>query len=363
MDKESVSPLDRAVDRRAFLRGCGALGVGALAGGALQSVFRVVPIDRGRLQIEQTLIRMGTYVTLTAVDESRARAEEAIARAVQEMDRLVAILSRHDPSTPLSHLNRQGTLRDGPPELLEVVRRSLWTHRVSGGAFDVTVKPVLDLFPEDGSLDAAMPSDAAVHAALAHVGSSKLEVGDRHVRLAEAGMGVTLDGIAKGFIVDRMSEVLAGNGVANHLVNAGGDIRARGLRSDGGRWHIAVEDPQRKGRYPAVIQLGTGAVATSGNYEIYFDRQKIHHHIIDPGSGTSPARSASVSVISTSATVADALATAIFVMKPERGIALVDSLAGNECLIIGRNDESHRSAGWDAFTARGDHRAVLRERG
>jgi thiamine biosynthesis lipoprotein len=351
MEKETFPHVNRRIDRRAFLKGCTALGVGAIAGGALQSVFKVVPIGGARLQVEQTLIRMGTYVTITAIDDSRARAEDAIEHAVQEMDRLVAILSRHDPSTPLSHLNARGTLLDAPPELVEVARRSLWVSRVSGGAFDVTVKPVLDLFPEDGPAVAAMPSDAAVHAALAHVGSSGLEVGERHIRLREPGMGVTLDGIAKGYVVDRMSAVLASRGVESYLVNAGGDMRARGRRSDGRRWRIAVEDPQKKGHYPAVIELGTAAVATSGSYEIYFDRQKIHHHIIDPTDGASPLQSVSVSVISTSATEADALATAVFVMKPPRGVGLIDSLAGNECLVISRKGESHRSRGWDRFTA------------
>lgn len=358
MERKTLSHLHRRIDRRAFLKACGALGAGAVTGGVLQSVLEVVPVGRSRLQVEQTLIRMGTYVTITAMEASRARAEQAIAGAVEEMDRLVAILSRHDPSTPLSYLNRHGTLRDAPPELIEVVRRSLWVHRASGGAFDITVKPVLDLFREGGAPDAAMPSDATVHAALAQVGSGKLEIGERHVHFRQPGMGVTLDGIAKGYIVDRMSGVLASHGIENHLVNAGGDIRVRGRRRDGRPWRIAVEDPQKRERYLEVIELGSGAVATSGSYEIYFDRRRIHHHIIDPTDGTSPAHSVSVSVISTSAMEADALATTVFVLKPERGIGLVASLAGNECLVIGGGGESYRSAGWDGFAARSDHRAV-----
>jgi FAD:protein FMN transferase len=357
MEKERFPYLDRQIGRRAFLKGCGALGVGAIVGGTLQSTLKVIPIGHARQQVAQTLIRMGTYVTITAIDESRARAEEAIERAVREMDRLVAILSRHDPSTPLSHLNRFGKLGDAPPELIAVFRRSLWVHRVSGGAFDVTVEPVLDLFSEDGTHGVAMPSEAAVGAALAHVGSSKLEVGERHVHYREPGVGVTLDGIAKGYIVDQMSEMLSSQGIESHLVNAGGDIRVRGGRSDGRPWNIAVEDPQKKKRYPAMIELTNGAVATSGSYEVYFDRQRVHHHIIDPANGTSPVQSQSVSVISTSATDADALATAVFVLKAGRGIELIDSLAGNECLIIGRSGE-YRSGGWESFTARSDLRTV-----
>lgn len=348
MKNESLSFLGHPVNRRTFLKACGLLGVGVVTGGALQSVFRVVPIGPRRLQVEQTLVRMGTYVTLTAVDESRARAEEAIGRAVTEMDRLIAVLNRHDASTPLSYLNRVGTLNDAPPELIEVMRHSINVGAQSGGAFDVTVAPVLDLFPEDESLG-HLPSDAAVHAALAHVGPHKVEMAGRRIRFREDGVEVTLDGIAKGYIVDHMSDVLASCGVANHLVNAGGDIRVRGRRSDGRPWHIAVEDPEKKGHYPDRIQMSSGAVATSGNYEIYFDREKIHCHIIDPTTGVSPARSSSVSVIAANTTRADALSTTLFVMGPERGVGLVESLPGTECLMIGRRGESWRSRGWNEF--------------
>jgi thiamine biosynthesis lipoprotein len=349
MRDDVMKQLGRNVDRRTFLKACGVLGVGAVAGGALQAASRVVRLGPRHVSVERTLLRMGSFVTITAVHESRDRAEEAVGRAIEEMDRLAAILSRHDASTPLSLINREGELRDAPAELIEVVRASLWANRASDGAFDVTVQPVLDLFEGDG---ARLPDRDAVRAALACVGSRRIELGERSVRLHGEGVRVTLDGIAPGYIVDRMSEVLSSHGIENHLVNASGDIRVRGRRADGRPWHIAVEDPEKKGHYPEVIELGSGAVSTSGDYEIYFDREKIHHHIIDPATGASPPLATSVSVVSETAMRSDALSTAVFVLAPARGIELVHSLPATQCLVLGRGGESYRSRGWSAFSAR-----------
>ncbi len=340
----------KPVDRRAFLKACGVLGLGAVAGGALQSAYRVVRLDRARLQVERTVVRMGTYVTVTAVHDSRDHAEQAIGRGIEEMDRLVSILSRHEAPSALSVLNREGVLDDAPSELLDVIRHSLWMHRATGGAFDVTVKPVVDLLAGSFASDGRPPSDAAIRDALARVGSERVEIDGRSIRYTTPGTGITLDGIAKGFIVDRISDSLSRDGVENHLVNAGGDIRVRGHRSNGKPWRIAVEDPEKKGHYRSTIELGGGAVATSGDYEIYYDRERLYHHIVDPSTGVCPVAATSVSVAAGSAALSDALATAVFVLGPASGPALVDTMGGPACLVIEPHGEMVRSRGWSALT-------------
>lgn len=343
----------RNVDRRTFFKACGILGVGMVAGGALQGAFNVVRLGPGRLQVERTLLRMGSFVTITAVHESRDRAEAAIGHAIEELDRLAAILSRHDASSPLSVLNRDGGLRGAPPELTDVLGVALAMHGASAGAFDVTVQPVLDLYEGAMVRGAALPDDAGVRAALARVGAGHLRVAGRDVRFEQPGMRVTLDGIAPGYIVDRVSDVLVAHGVDSHMINASGDIRVRGNRADGRPWRIAVEDPQKRGNYPDVIELGAGAVSTSGSYEIYYDRDKLHHHIIDPATGNSPAAASSVSVIASTSMQADALSTAAFVLPPSRAMAVVNAAGGGECLVIGRDGGQHRSPGWNEYAARG----------
>jgi thiamine biosynthesis lipoprotein len=132
------------------------------------------------------------------------------------------------------------------------------------------------------------------------------------------------------------------------LINAGGDIRTAGRRADDKPWTVAIEDPRKKKAYPAIIQMTDGAVATSGNYEIYYDKDKIYHHVVDPRSGLSPGHSTSVSVTAASVMMADALSTAVFVQEPGEGIRLIDSLERSECLVLGKTGEQLKSRGWNA---------------
>lgn len=353
-DSELVSRLRRKWDRRSFLKAFGVFAGGAVVGGTLQAVFNVVKTGRGLFKVDLTRVRMGTYVTLTAVDESRDRAQEAIGRAFDEMDRLIAIFSRHDPATPVAVLNDAGALTGTPPELIDVVHRSLDFHRMSGGTFDITVKPVLDLFASTVGMGRDMPAVDEIDHVLARVGSKHIEISGRHMRFARPGMGITLDGIAKGYIVDRTSETLTGLGIESHLINAGGDIRASGKRSDGRPWTIAVEDPAKKRNYPEVIRLTNGAVATSGSYEIYYDKARVFHHVIDPRSGASPGHNESVSVIARSVMEADALSTSVFVLEPTDGLRFIEGLQGAECLVLGHAGTKSQSNGWAHFAAARD---------
>jgi thiamine biosynthesis lipoprotein len=153
-------------------------------------------------------------------------------------------------------------------------------------------------------------------------------------------MGITLDGIAKGYIVDRMAEVLLGNGVGNFLINAGGDIRTAGTKEEGLPWTVAVQDPTKQHQFPDVVQMTGGAVATSGGYE------RSYHHIVHSETGALPEYSASVTVFAPTAMAADAMATTLFAMKPGDGLKLIDTLPGHECLIIDDLGAQRRSEGW-----------------
>ena len=160
------------------------------------------------------------------------------------------------------------------------------------------------------------------------------------------GMGITLDGIAKGYIVDRAGEVLAAKGIVNHLINAGGDILTNGVAAKGKPWTVAIQDPAKHKQYPDVIQLASGAIATSGNYEVFYDKEKVFHHIVDGRSGISPEISASVTVKADTVMDADALATSVFVMQPTLGINFINSQPDCECLVVGNNGLVAKSKGW-----------------
>jgi thiamine biosynthesis lipoprotein len=159
-------------------------------------------------------------------------------------------------------------------------------------------------------------------------------------------MALTLDGIAKGYVVDRLAGVLERHGVTRYLVDAGGDIRARGTKEGGVPWTVAVRDPALGGSYSDMLHVVGGAVATSGSYLRAYDAEGLHHHVFDAGTGCSPARTLSASVVAPTAMAADALATAVLLMEPRGAVRFVDGLRGCACLIIDREGAAVRSRRW-----------------
>lgn len=330
-----------------------------------------VRIDDTTHKVTQIRPAMGSFVAISALHESHDLAEDAIGRAFEEMDRLIAVLNRFDGASPLSHLNDTGRIDAAPPELVEVIGRSLACHRASSGAFDITVKPLIDLYRDPSSYTPLAPPTAAeIDAAVDLVGPEHLRLDGRDVRFARSGMGVTLDGIAKGYVVDGIAESLVASGAGRFLINAGGDIRAAGTRGDEQPWTVAIRDPRdaipsfESGAWerdewsapnaPSTLPLRDGAIATSGGYEIYFDRERLAHHIVRGETGDSPRGAMSVTVTAPTTVEADSLATAVFVLGPQQGARLISGLADSECLIIDRDGNEHRSPGWRGASAPGN---------
>ena len=319
-----------------------------------------VPVAGNRHKLTVTRPSMGTLVSVTAIHASRDLMEDALGRALAEMDRVVELLNRYDPSSAVSVLNDQGVIRSPPPELSAVMEEALVQNRVSLGAFDPTVQPLVDLFRErstsgggarvhghaPGPSSMNPPSSREVLALLDLVDPRAVTLAPRSIRFGKEGMGVTLDGIAKGYVVDRVAAVLQEHGLADFLINAGGDIRSAGLREDGRPWQVAVQDPRKAGAFPDIIPLSGMAVATSGSYEIYYDPERTHHHIVDSENGLSPQLSQSVSVVAPTTMEADALATSVFLMDPEGGAAFIDSIPRCACLIVDRRGRKVSSARW-----------------
>jgi len=294
---------------------------------------------------------MSTRVSVAAIHHSRPLLEDAAGRAFEEMDRLIGILNRFDPSSAVGVLNSEGRLSGPPPELAQLLDRSAAVHQASGGAFDVTVQPLVDLLHGSDSLAGSGALDSSEwREALEQVGFDAVRVSDRRVALERDGMGITLDAIAKGFIVDAMAAVLQGHGLKRFLIDAGGDIRAEGSREDASGWMVAVRDPRHGGILPDVLRLTRGAVATSGGYEARFDPEGSWHHIVSASTGRSPEDVLSVTVTGPTVFAADALATATSLMSPREGVGLMNSLPGFECMVIDAEGRSSVSAGWNEHT-------------
>jgi thiamine biosynthesis lipoprotein len=337
----------RRIDRRSFIKLSGLLGLGLASPGIFPLTAEAVKFNRKMYKVSKTRLAMGTFVSMTLIHTSRDEAEELMGQAFEEVDRLSALMNRYDEGTAVGQLNCEGHLNGIPPEVAEVVSRALYYHRLSQGNFDITVKPIIDLFKEKmGENEKAFPTDKELRKALELVGSNHVELKGSAITFRKPGMGITLDGIAKGYIVDRASERLAAHNIKNHLINAGGDIRTMGTKADNKPWTVAIQDPLKKRNYPDIIHMNTGAIATSGNYEIYFDREKMFHHIVDPRTGISPHMSTSVSVIAPTTMDADALATGVFVMNPVKGTGFINSLRQTESLIVAKDGTQLKSKGW-----------------
>ena len=333
------------IDRRAFLKLSGCAGVAA----ALPLVSPAIGLAslpgryRGLMVAQKTSMMMGTVVTITVVDPSSTRAQEALAAGFERMEKLAPLFDRHQGSGPVAQLNRQGRLSDIPPDLKQVLDLCQRVHRLSRGAFDITVAPVLDLYKRYFAQGAMPPPRSELQEALAAVGGLKQEGGS--LLLTWPGARVTLDGVAKGFIADQGIQAIAQAGARHALVNAGGDLALLG--DQGGRpWRVGVADPHQRHRPVMVISMTGGALATSGNYEVFFDRQRLYHHIIDPASGRSPRTDLSASVRAPYAALADALSTACFVMEPRRATALLRSQPGLEGLIYTRQNQRYLTPGF-----------------
>ena len=332
--------------RRSFLKFSGLLGLGTMASMFLPAEkAEALLFNKKEYKISKTRLGMGTYIAMTAIHPSIDQAEEAFGLAFDVINRLSALLSRHAPGSPISELNRTARLTDAPVEVQEVIARSLYYNRETGGMFDITVKPLIDLYQSSFARN-RKPEEHELQEVLALIGSQGLKFAGNSISFTRDNMGVTLDGIAKGYIVDRASEILVAHGIDNHLINAGGDIRTSGTAARGRKWSVAIQDPKKNRDYPEVISMAAGAIATSGNYEVFYDREKIFHHIVDSRSGRSPQLSASVSVMAPTVMQADALSTAVFVFEPQRGTAFINRLPDCQCFVVSQDGAVSKSSGW-----------------
>ncbi len=348
LDKDQMRTSENHFDkrRRSFLKLSGLLGLCSCSAALLPAQkAEALPFGRNQYKVSKTRLAMGTYVTMTLIHSSRDEAEKAIGLAFEEIDRLSAMLTHYDKNSSVGQLNSKGKLESSPEEVGRLITRSLHLNKLTGGAFDITVKPLIDLYSASFA-GGRKPLDREIDVTLKLVGSEKLFYRGSELVFQDSQMAITFDGIAKGYIVDRASAVLLAGGIVNHLINAGGDIKASGSAEKGRAWTIAIEDPAGNRQYPDIVSMRDGAIATSGNYEIFYDREKLFHHIVNGRTGHSPQLSNSVSVLAPNAMDADALATSVFVMEPEAGLQFIESQPGIECFVIGSDNRISRSSGW-----------------
>ncbi len=218
------------------------------------------------------------------------------------------------------------------PETFDIVRESIHTSEISQGTFDITFESLHGLWKFDQDLDPHPPTAAAVKAKLPLVGYRHVHLDPtlHTVYLDRAGTRISLGGIAKGYAVDRAAAVLDRAGLTSFFVQAGGDLFTRGKKPDGTPWSAGVRDPRGpEGSYFAILHVSDHAFSTAGDYErSYIVGGKRYHHIIDPRTGFPATASRSVTIWAPTALLADAIDDAVFILGPDKGLALVESIAG-----------------------------------
>jgi len=306
------------------------------------------------MMFEETRSMMDTYVRVV-VYSNEETAEEALSAAFDRIEEVVNIASTFDETAEAFKLNRDGHLDTPSDELLKIINMSLDYSELTEGIFDITCQPLLDLWgykpdaeKQFWELDETIQKER-INETLKLVGSDKIVIEENKIRLKEKGMKITLGGIAKGYAVDEALEVIKNMGIKYALVDAGGDISTLGSKPEGERWNIALVNPDDTSQSLATFRVSDKSIATSGNYERYFDPEKEVHHILNPKTGYSASGCISVTIIAESCTQADALATAVFVMGAEDGINLVESLDDVECLIVDADRIIHRSSGLSEY--------------
>ncbi len=284
---------------------------------------------------------LGTVGTITLRHPDRVAAERIVARSVAELHRLEALFSLYRQDSLLVELNRRGVLDAPPPEMRQILQAALRVARLTGGAFDPTVQPLWQLyrthFAERGA-DPAGPPAEVVEEALRRVGHQHLHVGRDAIVFAQRGMAVTLNGIAQGYITDRVVGLLRAEGVAHTLVDLG-EARATGVHSAERPWRVALQDPAAPDRPWKTLDLTDRALASSGDDGFVFDAAGRFTHILDPATARSPRRYRAVSVVAPDATMADALSTAAALMPEDAIAATLRELPMVEAHIL-RHDSS-----------------------
>lgn len=292
---------------------------------------------------------MDTYVTVTVVAHSKDEAEKAVQDAFSAIERFGDLINFFSRKSELSQINRNAGIAPVKvsAQTLDVIEQSLYVARESGGAFDPTIGPEIQMWDFHKKIK---PSDSAIREKLPLVNYRNVVVDnkDSTVFLRKKGMMLDLGGIAKGYGADLAVGVLKQDGIRAGIVAVAGDIRTFGLKPDGSSWNVGIENPRQKDasdEIMATIRLSNEAISTSGDYQRYFILNgRRYHHLLNPKTGHPAMFCRSVSVITNKGVFTDSFATAVFILGPERGMNLLQKLGMNG-VIVDADGKMHISPG------------------
>lgn len=309
-----------------------------------------VPAPPPLQKVEARRLSMGSELHLTAWAVDPAAANAAFGAVFEEFERLEALLSVWREGSDVQRINASAGREPVPvrAETRDVLRAAARISEWTDGKFDITFGALADVWKFDHDQDNRVPTPAEIAAHVPLVNYRAVVVDEERgtAFVSKPGMRVHLGGIGKGFAVDRAVAILRAAGLRDFLIQAGGDLYVGG-RAGAEPWRLGIQDPRGPGGTSfATIELSDATFSTSGDYERYFERDGVrYHHILDPATGA-PARGCrSVTIVTRDATVADGLSTGVFVLGPERGMALVERLPDVEAVIVAADNTVRVSSG------------------
>ena len=298
-----------------------------------------------RSPVKQTQLLMGTLVEITIPGPASPESLAAVDKAFDEIKRIEKLMSSHLNSSEVSLINRSagGELITVSPETIRLIQEGIRWGEMSQGIFDITIGPLIKLWDFEGG-QKLVPDSDSLESAISLVNYKNIQIEENKIRLKLPGMALDMGGITKGYAVDRAIELLNQSGIKGTIINAGGDLKAYGMRDPDHPWIIGLQHPRKpeeiSAAFAADISNAGTAVATSGDYQKFFMvGDKRYCHILDPRTGMSNSEVISATVTAPSVMQADVLATAAFILGPDKGKEFLGKLKGVEAMWITDNEE------------------------
>nr|WP_237332538.1 FAD:protein FMN transferase [Zobellia amurskyensis] len=292
---------------------------------------------------------MGTRFDITVVSSNEDLGYINIEEATAEIVRIEEMISAWNPDSETSLINKNAGIKPVKvsQELYMLIERAKQISEITDGAFDISFASMDVIWKFDGSM-AKIPSPEEISASIKNVGYEKIVLNpiDRTVYLSQKDMKISFGAIGKGYAADKAKELLVSKQVLGGIINAAGDLTTWGTKATGEKWLIGIANPLSEEKIFPWLPVVESSVATSGNSEkfVIFDGVK-YSHILDPRTGYPTTGINSVTIFAKSAELCDALATAVYIMGKEDGLALINQLGGTEVILVDANNKVYKSSG------------------
>ena len=318
--------------RRRFLKIIGLASIGAISGTALVKLTKTDILKKVTWQG----IALGSPAEITIYHPNQKEAEDILSESHKKLVQLENLFSLYKENSQLSMLNKNGYVKNPHPDMLALINLSKEYAEMTDGAFDVTVQPLWNLYNEAFIKTNKPPIESEIEKTLSLVDWRSISVSKNLINYEKEGMSSTLNGIAQGYITDKISEHLINSDINNTLVQLG-EYRGIGDHPDGRPWRLLLSNPEHTDSI-GEIEFTNAAVATSAGLGTPFNLTGKHHHIFDPKNGYNANNYLQVSVTSKTAAEADALATAFLILNRKASEKIARSLnVGFEILDNDRN--------------------------